>query len=251
MGTEIYQYAASFTLSFGLSGFIVLVLHRLYHFGSDRNMGPQKIHDGSVPRIGGLTIFFSLLACFIFLEEKTASLLIILVVPTIPILAAGLLEDFTGSISPNFRLTVSLISGFLFCWITGYRITNVEVDMMSAFLSIPAVSILLTSLAVASLINALNIIDGLNGLAATVAITMLFSFSILSGLSGDFELRLICSLAVIIVAGFLVWNFPFGKIFLGDGGAYLLGALVAGFAVSIPERNSEISPFASLLIVIM
>ena len=49
--------------------------------------------------------------------------------------------------------------------------------------------------------------------------------------------------------GFLFLNFPYGKIFLGDGGAYLLGFMVAGIAVIVPERNADISPFASLLIV--
>ena len=76
MGSEIYQYAVSFALSFGLSGTIVLVLHRLYHFGSDRIKGPQKIHDGSVPRVGGLAIFVSLIACLSFMDELSSSLLI-------------------------------------------------------------------------------------------------------------------------------------------------------------------------------
>lgn len=250
MGSEIYQYAVSFALSFGLSGVIVLVFHRLYYFGNDRVKGPQKIHDGSVPRVGGLAIFFSLIVCLTLIDELPSSLLLTLVLPTIPTVIAGLLEDFTGSVSPNLRLLFSLVSGFLFCWITGYRITNVDVDLMAEFLKIPAVSVLLTSLAIASLINAVNIIDGLNGLAATTAAIMFISFGILSGQAGDLEQEIICSVVILTVAGFLIWNFPFGKIFLGDGGAYLLGALVASFAVLMPERNSEVSPFASLLIVI-
>jgi UDP-N-acetylmuramyl pentapeptide phosphotransferase/UDP-N-acetylglucosamine-1-phosphate transferase len=250
MDSEIYQYAICFALSFGLSGTIVLFLHRLYHFGSDCIKGPQKIHDGSVPRVGGLAIFVSLIICLTFIGEQSSSLLMTLALPTLPIMIAGLLEDCTGSISPKLRLTISLISGVLFCWITGYRITNVDVDMMAEFLNIPAVSVLLTSLAIASLINAINIIDGLNGLAAITAAIMIVSFGILSGQAGDLEQKIICSVVLLIVAGFLVWNFPFGKIFLGDGGAYFLGAMVAGLAVLMPERNSEVSPFASLLIVI-
>ena len=58
----------------------------------------------------------------------------------------------------------------------------------------------------------------------------------------------ICLGFVAVIIGFLVWNLPFGKMFLGDG-AYFLGILVAGMAVIVPERNSELSPFASLLIV--
>ena len=131
MDSEIYQYAVIFALSFGLSGTIVLVLHRLYYFGSDRVKGPQKIHDGSVPRVGGLAIFVSLVVCLAFIDELPLPLLVSLVVATTPIMIAGLLEDFTGSISPKLRLICSLISGFLFCWITGYRITNVDVDLMT------------------------------------------------------------------------------------------------------------------------
>ena len=68
--------------------------------------------------------------------------------------------------------------------------------------------------------------------------------------ASDPELQVICFLIVSVNLGFLIWNFPFGKIFLGDGGAYFLGAMVAGIAVVLPERNDEISPFSSLLIII-
>ena len=92
--------------------------------------------------------------------------------------------------------------------------------------------------------------DGLNGLAAATAMLMIASFGLLAEKFGDTELAMICFLLIASGAGFVVWNFPFGKIFLGDSGAYLLGALAATLSVMLPERNAEISPFSSLLIVI-
>ena len=69
-------------------------------------------------------------------------------------------------------------------------------------------------------------------------------------MQGDIVLAGFAFLYVSSLAGVGVFNFPFGKIFVGDGGAYLMGAVIAMLAILLPERNPEISPFASLLIII-
>ena len=249
MSTEIQISIICLLFSFFASGVIVLRSRQRSQFGADSLTGPQKAHQGVVPRIGGLTIFFASIAGLTFFQTSVPVLFFTLLIMALPVFLAGLAEDFTGLVSARFRLFGSLMSGGLFCWLTGYRITFVDIGLADIFLSIPVISMMLTAVAIAAFVNATNLVDGLNGLAATTAIIMIASFALLAIQSGDAELNMICAVLISSILGFLIWNFPFGKIFMGDGGAYFLGALVAGIAVIVPERNHEISPFSSLLII--
>jgi UDP-N-acetylmuramyl pentapeptide phosphotransferase/UDP-N-acetylglucosamine-1-phosphate transferase len=167
-----------------------------------------------------------------------------------PALLAGLVEDFTGRVSAHLRFFASLFVGGIFCLVSGYNISSVNIALIDLFLSVPVISICLTILAIASLANSINIIDGLNGLAGSSTVFMTISFGFLASQSGDDQLSIICYTLAASCFGFLLLNFPFGKIFLGDGGAYFLGSLLAAISIIIPERNADISPFSSLLIVI-
>jgi UDP-N-acetylmuramyl pentapeptide phosphotransferase/UDP-N-acetylglucosamine-1-phosphate transferase len=95
--------------------------------------------------------------------------------------------------------------------------------------------------------NSVNIIDGFNGLASgTVAISA-SALGLIAYGQGDTALAGVCLVVASALFGFLMLNFPFGKIFLGDGGAYLLGFLLAWLAVLLVERNVGVSAWAALL----
>lgn len=247
MSPEVNIYLIALLISLLASGVIFWLAHQCNQIVWNCLSGPQQIHQGAVPRVGGLAIIAGIILC---LGSFQMTLLMSLIIVAMPVFLAGIVEDFTGLVSAKLRLLVSLISGCLFCWMTGYQITDVGIDAFEPLFAIPVVSFVLTSLAVGAMVNALNIVDGLNGLASATSIIMIGSFGSLSGQFGDFELQVICFSIVFASLGFFIWNFPFGKIFLGDGGAYFLGALVAGIAVLLPERNDGISPFSSLLIII-
>ena len=96
--------------------------------------------------------------------------------------------------------------------------------------------------------NAINIIDGFNGLAAGAMLIMLAAFAVVAHRVDD---DLVFSLAVIygaLVLGFFLVNFPGGRIFLGDGGAYFCGFLLAALGVLLPARNADVSAWNALLI---
>ena len=78
---------------------------------------------------------------------------------------------------------------------------------------------------------------------------MTFAIAIIALINGDFALAEFSLFFVACLAGILVINFPRGLLFLGDGGAYLLGCVIAVLAILLAERNSSVSSFASLLIV--
>jgi UDP-N-acetylmuramyl pentapeptide phosphotransferase/UDP-N-acetylglucosamine-1-phosphate transferase len=112
----------------------------------------------------------------------------------------------------------------------------------------PIVAIALTLLVVSGVANAVNIIDGFNGLAAMCALIMLLALAYVGLQLND---RLVVTVALIAAGatlGFFVWNFPAGLIFLGDGGAYLLGFVIAELGVLVIARHPGVSPLFPLLL---
>ena len=96
--------------------------------------------------------------------------------------------------------------------------------------------------------NAFNLVDGLNGLSGYVTISVATSLSIIAIQVSELQFSIFLALLTAAVLGFFILNFPFGKIFLGDGGAYALGHLLVWSAILLINRTTEISPFAIFLI---
>ena len=96
--------------------------------------------------------------------------------------------------------------------------------------------------------NAFNLIDGLNGLSSYVSISVATSLSIIAFQVGNLQFSIFLILLNSAILGFFVLNFPFGKIFLGDGGAYTLGHLLVWCSILLINQSEEISPFAIFLI---
>ncbi|HEY1393206.1 MAG TPA: MraY family glycosyltransferase, partial [Methylibium sp.] len=112
----------------------------------------------------------------------------------------------------------------------------------------PAGAALVTLFVVAGVANSINIIDGMNGLASMCTAIMLSGLAYVALQEGDW---LVASLAISVVGavlGFFVWNYPRGLVFLGDGGAYFLGFILAELGVLLVHRNPTVSPIFPLLL---
>jgi UDP-N-acetylmuramyl pentapeptide phosphotransferase/UDP-N-acetylglucosamine-1-phosphate transferase len=96
--------------------------------------------------------------------------------------------------------------------------------------------------------NAINIIDGFNGLAAGAVAIMLSAIGLIALNIGDMDLATVCFLSVAVTLGFGAVNWPMGKLFLGDGGAYLLGFVLAWMAVLLPMRHASINAWATIMV---
>ena len=105
-----------------------------------------------------------------------------------------------------------------------------------------------TIFATIGVVNSFNLIDGLNGLSSYVTISVALSLSVIAFNAGHTQTSIFLVLIVASVLGFLVLNFPLGKIFLGDGGAYALGHLLVWSAIILVNSVNDISPFAILLL---
>lgn len=252
---ELLRFDALIALAASLTTCVLLVLTKKWH-GSltmDTTTGLQKFHTAPTPRIAGIAIVTGVLAGYaasshgIAGAEKRAILGAILMAG-MPAFIFGLLEDITKKVSIKTRLLATMASGVLGWGITGVSLTHVDIPGVDWALSFTVVSVIFTAFAVGGVANAINIIDGFNGLTAGVALIILAAFGIIARQVGDIPLAFTCLIIAGAVAGFFLVNWPRGKIFLGDGGAYFLGFTLAWIAVLLPERNSSISPWTSLLI---
>ena len=198
---------------------------------------PQKLHREPTPRIGGLGIFVAIL---FMTRDLELGLYIILCI--IPAFLAGFLEDLLAKITPWRRLLIMSVSSLMAI----YLMDCVVVDF--GFITVPYwVGIFITIIAILGLINGTNMIDGFNGLSSGVSFLIFSTYFIVSYQVGDYQMMYINLICMAAILGFLFFNFPKGKIFLGDGGAYSLGFLLAVISIMIVKRHSDSSNAESFI----
>ncbi len=229
---------------------LLLVLTTKWHgkHSFDHSEGVQKFHTTPTPRVGGIALMAGLLAAWFLSPEPLPKLLGPMLIAGLPAFAAGLREDFTKRVSIRNRLLATMVSGLLAWWLTGYSLSHIDIPPIDYFLAYLPLSLAFTAFAVGGVANSINIIDGFNGLAAGTIMICFSALGFIAWQVGDIELAQLCVVFIVVTAGFLVVNFPFGKIFMGDGGAYLLGFMLAWVAVMLPARNTAVSVWAPLLV---
>jgi UDP-N-acetylmuramyl pentapeptide phosphotransferase/UDP-N-acetylglucosamine-1-phosphate transferase len=247
----------SFLLSFVSSALLTLLVikhSKLHGPALDNNFsGVQKVHLHDVARIGGLPIFLAVAisaGISVWREPSLGYWLLALLVCSSIAFAGGIVEDYTGKVRPSRRLVLTMIAALLGYLVLGAKIARLDMPFMSWNLLSPWIVLPLTILAVAGIANAVNIIDGFNGLASVVVICMLISLAYVAWQVGDMFV-LVSSLTVAgATAGFLIWNYPVGLIFLGDGGAYFIGFMLGELALLLVMRNPAVSTWYAALLLI-
>ena len=235
-------------VTFGAS--ILIVITKRWHgvFTFDVFTGPQKFHRTPAPRIGGIAVFVGFWAAASMTVSPIREILFALGISSVTAFLAGLAEDLSKRISVTLRSFAMILSGLFFCLLTDYSVTRLEIPFIDTVMELHYVSIAFTAIAIAGLANAVNLIDGFHGLAAGSVIIMLSALAVVASFAGDHDLVMLAIVIVSVLSGFLLVNFPFGYVFLGDGGSYVAGFLLAALAVMLPMRNPEISAWVSLLI---
>ena len=237
-------------VSFFLTLLIKLLIKPYFKNFIKSPVGPQKIHKGNIPRFGGVSIFITLaLTSFLFFFEGELIFLKYLIVST-PIFIFGFLEDVTQSISPKLRILGSVITGIIFILVFNISIKQIGINVIDNFLNIKIISIIFTLMCITYLIQAYNIIDGLNGLSLSTAILNLSLIAYISYQSNLFDITLISIFLTVILLGVFALNFPYGKIFLGDAGAYIIGLFVSISLIILNDKSFEIFAFAIVQIII-
>ena len=231
----ILSISTAFLITFLTIPIVISVVKKNEKF-LDKPNSDRASHKISIPTFGGIAIFCGILFSIIFwlnLAEYTVLQ---------PLLSALLIVFFIGvvddliSLSPFKKLVGQLLAITVVVYFSDLRITS----MYGIFTihELPYwVSLLLTAFTMVVITNAYNLIDGLDGLAASVGIVMTFFFGLLFLMNNQLEyVALSWSLTGSLLA-FLYFNFHPAKIFMGDTGSLVIGFLLSVFAVSIVESN--------------
>lgn len=242
----VLAFAASFCMS------LFIVASQRWHgkLSNDHDLnGVQKVHTTAVPRVGGIAVLAGIIAgLWLFnhfwpevLSSKRAYRLAALITVAAPAFMAGIIEDVTKKVSVKVRLAATILSALLASFALSATVTEMNIWGFDLLLLFTPFAVCVTALLVAGGANAINIIDGFNGLSSSTLILMAGGLGYVAWESNDQFVMLLSALCIGATLGFLVFNYPFGKLFLGDGGAYFLGFWVAEMAVLLvrhPEINA-------------
>lgn len=217
----------------------------------------RHIHTKPMPLLGGLAIFISFLLGFMFFAEpetyssKTVMYEIpALLIASIIILLLGIVDDIKP-LRARVKFLVQLIAAATIV-IFG------QLRMGTIFTFLPEVasnvlSIILTIFWIVSVINAINLVDGLNGLSAGVSaifFATVLTLYFFGGIATPFSL-LIASTMLGATLGYLPWNFPTAKVFMGDAGSMLLGLMIAVLPLLGFKQITLVSLFLPMMMLVV
>ena len=209
----------------------------------------QSAHSGFVPRIGGLAIFLAFVSLYPFADQfgiDTHGGKFFIAI--LPIVAVGLAEDIGLGMSPLRRMIAIISSSLLTSLFFNITLPGLGIPGLDALMIYTPLAIVITVFMAAGVTNAFNLIDGINGLCSFVTISTGIALIIVAQSAGLSQISTILGVIVAVTFGFFLANYPFGRIFLGDAGAYMLGHALCWVAIAMVALRADISPFAVLLI---
>ena len=223
---------------------------------------PQRFHAGHVPRLGGLALLMGVaigwgmgVAQTMFFGDP-ASLRLgpwvgLWMAALMPAVLGGMAEDATQRLAVRWRLALTGLTGVLALTLLGLNVPRLDLSWLDGWMaSMPWFGCGIALLAVTGLPHAFNIIDGYNGLAGAVALAVCLALVHVALQVGDRSLAVLVAATAGATVGFLVWNYPRGLLFAGDGGAYVWGVVIAIASISLVQRNPAVSPWFPVLLLI-
>ena len=234
-----------------MAGLLIILLHRkLPNLAQLRDdlQATQRSHLMPTPRLGGIAILASIVTILFVQPEQSTNWLTALCMSLIPVAATGLAEDLGLHVSPKRRLLAAAVSSIMAIAMVSIWIPRVDIVGVDFLMQWKVIAITFTVVATAGVCHAFNLIDGINGLAGGFAISALIGLSIVAGHTENTGAAEIGLLLIAAVLGFLVLNFPFGKIFLGDAGAYSLGHIVVWYAIYLVWTMDDLTAWSIALI---
>lgn len=204
----------------------------------------RKIHAIPTLRTGGVIILLAYLSGLFLWRADLYPEYRPFTLSAVFLFLLGIVED-KYCLGPKLRLLFQASVVCFFVFSTNVAINDIGVFAIPWLLQVP-----FTVFAIVGVINAFNIIDGMNGLSSGLGIISASFLGILAFLQGNIEVATLAILFVGSLLGFLFFNMR-GKIFMGDSGSYLMGFVVSALSVMLVVYNHEVSPFAPLLIILI
>ena len=208
----------------------------------------RKNHTGNIPLVGGVCVFFGLIApYFLFIEfdEFSSTLLITASL----ILIHGVWDDF-ANLKAETKMALQVFLSAIMIYVTDVKLHSFgDLFGVSYPLELGTLSIPITIIAVIALTNAINMIDGLDGLAAGIvllAITGLICFNLTLEFSPFTSILLAVASALLPFIIFNIAPYPKIKVFLGDGGSLFLGYIISWALIYSAENINNFTPSFAL-----
>lgn len=225
------------------------ILRRKGTIGLDEPDGRRKHHDKPIPRLGGAPIFAALvIGCVLMLclgrvrwEEYAALMLC-----NTLIFSVGFFDDLKA-LGARVKL-VGQIGVALILYALGISIDVLSNPFGEGSLDLGWWSLPITLFWLVAIPNIINLIDGMDGLAGGFGLFLSLTLAFVGYVGGHAEVMLVSILMAGALTGFLFFNFPPARIFLGDGGAYLIGFFVASVSLKSSQKGSVI---AALLVIVI
>ncbi len=203
------------------------------------NPDSRKLQDRPIPVLGGLSVFFGIIVALVFCQIffGSSSLFTFLGIMAI-MLFVGTTDDILP-ISPYIRLVIEIIVVLLFIYGTGWSINDFHglwgINEIPSYISVP-----LTIFACVGIINAINMIDGVDGLMSGYSIVISIILALFFLKAGDIDISAMAMIAAGALIPFFIFNVvgQRSKMYLGDGGSLMIGTMMALFLVSILKQNS-------------
>jgi UDP-GlcNAc:undecaprenyl-phosphate/decaprenyl-phosphate GlcNAc-1-phosphate transferase len=200
----------------------------------------RKIHTEPIPRLGGVAIFSAVVAGFGLLSAGVGGVPIDFDPQLVALLAGGAAMFCLGAfddlhpIRARYKL-IGQIAIAIAVQISGLGVTAISLPFVDSFTLAPALNMLFTVVWIVGITNAFNLIDGMDGLAAGVALFALGPMFLVGMLMGHPNTAVIAALVAAGTAGFLRYNFFPATIFLGDSGSLFLGYMLAGLGLAVAK----------------
>ncbi len=189
----------------------------------------RKVHTERVPRMGGLAMFFGCMVTFlIFLNgfEQFRGIFLGMVI----IVIVGIIDDSLG-LEPKLKFFGQVVAA-----LAAMTMSGVNIDFLGGVLgsnySLGFLSWPLTILWIVGITNAINLSDGLDGLASGISLIAFTSFGILAYQRGDYAIFTLCLVFIGSILGFLRYNTHPAEVFMGDTGSLFLGYCLGTLSIA-------------------
>lgn len=250
----------AFIVSGLVSFFLTLALTKLankYNFFNKFNS--RIFQEKNAPRIGGISVFLSLVISMLFIYFVLSNNIFqdldkiinipLLILAILIIFLLGLYDDIVGSNVLSKIFFQSIAAAMIY--FGGLKIAEISVPFLGSKNLNFFLSFLLTIIWVLGITNAVNIIDGINGLAAGISFIALLSLGVLAFLSSQYYLVVIIAILLGVISGFYPFNFPRAKIYLGDSGSLVIGFILAALSMATIQRKASLAIVLLIPIIIL
>lgn len=210
----------------------------------------QRTHKDEVTRLGGFVIYIFFWSLW-FLGLIEYKFFFNILISSIPFILVSLKEDLYHNTQPKLRLFSMVLSCLIFFYLNPLDFPIIDFPYAHLIFSFKPLNLVFFTFSIIVVMNGMNLVDGVNGLLGFTSIIQLFCLIALCAQVGAIEIMFYCYYLLVPLIAALLFNYPFGKLFFGDLGAYLYGFLISIIVIKFFGDNANILSWYAVLILFL